>query len=356
MGHALSIGLALALCAGVAINASAPTAALAAEQRYKPPHNRAGQPDLTGNWSNANLTPLTREAGFGLRAIYTAAEVKEREGIQAANVEDSNKPIDNTKPLTGGVVTAHGGVGAVGNEDRQFLDPGSVVMRVHGEARNSLITTPDGQIPARKPGAPPAPRRGHGEIAADRSNGLYDNPEQLAIDERCILGLHRSAGPPIFPNGYYNQNYQIVQGRDAVAINIEMVHDTRIIRLTGGHRTDGLRPYFGDSIGHYEGDTLVVETTNIPEAQHLYGSWQTLKVTERFTRVAKDRLLYQFRVEDPTIWEKPWGGEYEFSTLNGRLMEYACHEGNYGMEGILAGARQQDAAEATAKKTAAAPK
>jgi hypothetical protein len=135
-----------------------------------------------------------------------------------------------------------------------------------------------------------------------------------------------------------------------------MVHDTRIIPLNAKHRTDGMRPLMGDSIGWYEGDTLVVETINFPEIQQFMGSWQNLKVTERFTRVAKDRVLYQFQVEDPTTWDKPWGGEYEFYPLNGTIYEYACHEGNYALPGMLAGARhaeQQAAAAGAPAKPAA---
>jgi hypothetical protein len=113
-----------------------------------------------------------------------------------------------------------------------------------------------------------------------------------------------------------------------------------------------VRPWFGDSIGWYDGDTLVVETTNIPQRQAYMGSWQNLKVIEKFTRVAKDRMLYQFTIDDPTVWDKPWGGEYEFADLHGDLHEYACHEGNYALEGILAGARADEADQA--KKRAAA--
>jgi hypothetical protein len=156
-------------------------------------------------------------------------------------------------------------------------------------------------------------------------------------------------------NGFYNNDYEFVQSRDAVAIVVEMVHDTRVIRLNAAHRTDGLRPWMGDSIGRFEGDTLVVETTNIPRAQAYHGSWRDLKVTERFTRVAPNRLLYQFTVEDPAMWDKPWGGEYEFSPLKGQLYEYACHEGNYALRNMLAGARAKDAKDAAAKAGAGGP-
>jgi hypothetical protein len=122
------------------------------------------------------------------------------------------------------------------------------------------------------------------------------------------------------------------------------VHDYRVVRLNSKHRTDGVRPYMGDSIGWWDGDTLVVETTNVPQAQNFMGSWKDLKVTERFTRVGKQRVLYQFQVEDPSVWDKPWGGEYEFAPMNGVIYEYACHEGNYALPGMLAGARQQEEA------------
>jgi hypothetical protein len=164
----------------------------------------------------------------------------------------------------------------------------------------------------------------------------------------------------MFANGYYNNNYQIVQTPDAVVIQVEMIHDSRIIRLNGKHRTDGVRPWMGDSIGHYEGNTLVVETTNIPQGQAFMGSWKNLKVTERFTRVTPTRVNYKFQVEDPDMWDQPWGGEYNFAPLRGILYEYACHEGNYALPGILAGARaaEKEKADAAggAAKTAASGK
>ena len=155
-------------------------------------------------------------------------------------------------------------------------------------------------------------------------------------------------------NGFYNNNYQIVQTPDFVAITVEMNHDARIVKLNAKHRADGLRPYFGDSIGWWDGDTLVVETTNIPRSQQFAGSWENLKVTERFKRTAADRLYYSFSVEDPTMWEKPWGGEYEFHPLGAPLFEYACHEGNHALPGILSGEREieaEAAREAAAKAT-----
>jgi hypothetical protein len=183
--------------------------------------------------------------------------------------------------------------------------------------------------------------------------GSFDNPESRGVGERCIIGFGRNAGPPMFPNGWYNNNYLIVQGKDEVGIVVEMNHDVRHIRLNARHRTDDVRPWFGDSIGRYEGDTLVVETDHFPQAQAYSGVWKDLKVTERFTRVGKDRLYYRFTVEAPSVWDKPWGGEYEFSPLKGQLYEYACHEGNHALPGILSGARAEERAAAEAKTTPA---
>ena len=143
--------------------------------------------------------------------------------------------------------------------------------------------------------------------------------------------------------GLYNNTYQFVQTKDEVAIDVEMVHDVRIVRLNAtGHLPASVRPWMGDSIGHWEGDTLVVETTNFHPEQVFRGASEHLKVTERFTRVGKDRLHYAFWVEDPTVFAQPWGGEYEFSRITGQVYEYACHEGNYGLVGILQGARDEE--------------
>jgi hypothetical protein len=170
------------------------------------------------------------------------------------------------------------------------------------------------------------------------------------------MGFGRNAGPPMLPNGFYNNDYQILQTPDAVVIEVEMIHDTRIIRLNSHHRTDGVRPWMGDSIGHYDGNTLVVETTNIPKAQDFFGSWKNLKVTEWFTRVSPTRINYRFQVEDPDTWSQPWGGEYDFAPMHGIIYEYACHEGNYALPSILAGARHREQAAASGKAPAASPR
>ena len=346
-GSLLLAGVAAAPITAAAADAKAPAKA---EAPYKTPRNVFGQPDLSGYWSNATLTPMARRPQFKDQLNYTPEQVKEMESNAAAEVEEGNEDTDPNAPAEAPKRDPNANVrpefaaagGDVGGYNRGWLDPGSHVMRVNGEPRTSLITTPNGLPPARKAGAPPAPRFGGG--------GSFDSYESRSLGERCIMSFGRNAGPPMFPNGFYNNNYQIFQTKDAVLIEVEMIHDLRVIPLNAKHRTDGVRPYMGDSIGWWEGDTLVVETTNIPANQHFMGAWKDLKITEKFTRRGKGRLHYQFIVDDPTIWEKPWGGEYEFSPMNGVIYEYACHEGNYALPGILAGARTEEAEKAAAAK------
>jgi hypothetical protein len=372
LGTALSFGAVAAL----AQTPATPAAQRPAAPKYDPtkpyppytaPRLKIGQPDLQGTWSNSTLTKMTRPAGVK-SLVYTEAEVAKLEQDMVQEIEEGNEPTakdapaeyvipKNIKPeyLAGG--------GAVGGYNRFWLDPGNTVMRVNGEPRSSLFTTPNGQAPARKAGAKmaPAPEPAAfikllGPSPVPRG-GAFDNPESRS-SERCIVSFGRNGGPPMFANGFYNNNYQISQSPDAVVIVTEMIHDARIVRLNAKHRTDGLRPYFGDSIGWFDGDTLVVETTNIPQDQQFMGSWKDLKVTERFRRVADDRLYYSFTVEDPTMWDAPWGGEYEFHPVGGPLYEYACHEGNYALHGVLSGARVEDRRKAAAeaeKAKAAAP-
>jgi hypothetical protein len=178
--------------------------------------------------------------------------------------------------------------------------------------------------------------------------GVYgragENPENQTLAERCITSFANHAGPVMLPS-FYNSNYQIVQGRDAVAILVEMIHDVRIVRLNGAHNP--MQAWYGDSIGHFEGDTLVIETTNYNPNGNIFGGSANMVVSERFTRVGPTRLRYEFKVVDPSVWATPWGGEYEFSPSKGPVYEYACHEGNYALPDILAGARHAEAEAAT---------
>jgi len=327
---------------GAALLASltlATTSALA--DGYKAPRNEFGQPDMQGFWTNVTLTSITRDKSLGNQLVYTPEQVAKIEGDARTLEQEGSRPTDPDAPAefehetTVKRAAFESAGGAVGGYNYFWLDPGSRVMRVNGEPRTSILTTKDGQYP--KPdvkGAEPEPRFRFDRQTYAANRASY---ETRSLGERCIIGFGRNGGPPMFANGFYNNNYQFVQAPDHVMILVEMNHDARIIRLNSEHRKDDVRPWFGDSIGWWEGETLVVETTHLPREQAFAGSWKNLKVTERFTRVADNRLHYKFTVEDPTMWKKPWGGEYEMSPLDGEIYEYACHEGNYALPGILRG-------------------
>src|SRR5271170_7376003 len=319
-------------------------AAAAPAGAYKAPLNAYGQPDLEGTWTNATLTVLERPKEYGTRLVMTPEEVKKVEGDDAKMYAADAAPRDpkfKTTDLPHECGKGFSGAGCGYNF--AWIDPGNNVMRVKGEPRTSFITDPaDGRLPPAKPGV----------VVQNPYLHYGENPENQTLAERCLTSFGYSAGPVMLPL-LYNNNYEIAQSKDTVAIVVEMVHDVRIIHVGGKHRTDGERPWMGDSIGWYEGPTLVVETTNFPEATALRGGWKELKVTERFTRVGPSRILYQFTAADPTVWDRPWSGEYEFSPSKGRIFEYACHEGNYALEGILAGMRADESAAQKAKLTGA---
>ena len=362
LGSALSLNSAAAGAATVASARQAPAAdPTIPRPGWAPPKTALGQPDLSGYWTNATITPLMRNAKLTDKATLPAAEARAVEKSWADALAAADQPTD---PNAGAEVSrakagdakllairpefAAAG-GDVGGYNAFWLDPGTHILEVNGQFRTSILTTANGQPPPRKDGASATGRRGGG-----RDN--FDSYESRSLGERCIMGFGRNAGPPMLPNGFYNNDYQILQTPDAVVIEVEMIHDTRIIRLNSHHRTDGVRPWMGDSIGHYDGNTLVVETTNIPKAQDFFGSWKNLKVTEWFTRVSPTRINYRFQVEDPDTWSQPWGGEYDFAPMHGIIYEYACHEGNYALPSILAGARHREQAAASEKAPAASPR
>ncbi len=319
---------------------------------FSPPRFN-GKPDFTGVWNNETLTGITRAPAFGSRLVLTAEETRAIEGANDKLLARANAPTEKgatIKDIEAGDTCSGGRSGAaqVCNYDAAWTAPGEKVMRVNGQPRTSILTTPDGQYPRAKRQETVAERERRaraavgegGASAADAQRGPQnDNPETRGLAERCIIVR---SDPPMF-KGLYNNNHSFQMAPGHVAIVTEMIHDLRDIRLNSTHRTDGVRPWFGDSIGWWEGDTLVVETTNLPESQAYRAAWENLKVIERFTLVSPQRMNYRFEIVDTTMWDKPWGGEYEF-VRGGRMYEYACHEGNYGLANILAGARAEDAA------------
>jgi hypothetical protein len=301
---------------------------------YKLPRNGMDQPDISGLWTNETLTRFERPERYGDRLVLTDDEVATMEGGADKRYHEANLPTD---PNEGAPTYKRvGGYNAfwVGNVNR--------VMRVGGEPRTSLITYPEnGRIPPRKQDAPSKKTDGWHTIFFTPEVGDLTSYETRSAVERCLFWPSQAGA--VLHQGAYNANYQIVQAPDHVMILAETIHDARIIRLNSKHDPASAitRPWMGDSIGWYEGDTLVVETINYSPKQYFHHASDELKVTERFTRVAPDRLHYAFRVEDPLVWDTRWGGEYEFSPSAG-LYEYACHEGNYAMENALTIGRMQD--------------
>jgi hypothetical protein len=320
-------------------------AGAATAQAYKAPRNGFGQPDFSGVWTNASVTQLERPNQVK-SLILTPEQAKAMEAGYARMRTADAAPSDPTE-----------GAPKAGNDPGGYnafwIDPGTKVGQIGGQLRSSWIVEPaDGKLPYS-----PAGRKAFmSEVA--KIQGNFDGPEARQLAERCLLGFGSTAGPPML-NVLYNNTYQIQQSKDAVVIVVEMDHDARIVRLTDRtHPPPDVRKWMGDSVGWWEGDTLVVETTNFNPGESLRPGIPTTiylspdaKVTERFTRISDKQILYAFTVEDPKVYTASWRGEMPLNVTKGPLYEYACHEGNYALPGILRGARQ---AEAKGQKPAAA--
>jgi len=319
-----------------------------------------GHPDFQGVYEIATITPLERPAQFGTRANLTREEAAAMELYEAQRQVKNDAPLsaDRGAPPVGGdtstpksyleVLERFGG-GAVGGYNNFWLAGGTKVITVNGEKRASIVVDPpDGKIPPMKPEA----RRRQAALLVDPSAseasaangrpGAFDGPELRPLAERCLLGFGSTSGPPTLPNYFYNNLKQIVQTPTTIMILVEMVHDVRIIRMNAEHVPPTVRKWMGDSVGHWEGDTLVVDTTNFTNKTQFQGASEQLHVVERFTRVNANTLLYRFTVDDPQTWEKPWSGEYPWNATDEHIYEYACHEGNYSLGDMLRGARAQE--------------
>jgi hypothetical protein len=341
---------------------------------YSPPRMPDGRPDLQGTYDLATLTPLERPNG--MNSALSREEVAKLEGTAAALLALGARPStgDRAAPPKGGD-GSRGAAGNVGGYNSFWLDPGSTFTIVNGEARTSIVVDPpDGKLPALTPaarqrlGAMLARPSAENDPGLDPTPGAYDDPERRPLGERCLLGFGSAAGPPALPNYFYNNLRKIVQTPDRIVILNEMVHDVRVIRMNAQHLPSHIRKWAGDSIGRWEGDTLVVDTTNFnadqiryvvaaapgrtlmmvesigaTEQNRLNGPGKDLHVIERFTRVADNALLYRFTIEDPGTWERPWTGEFTWPATDQPIYEYACHEANYALENILRGARRREA-------------
>jgi hypothetical protein len=306
----------------------------AAGAEYQVPRTSFGDPDLQGIWTNATITTLERPDGVENLVLTDK---------QAAVLEDRRKAFYESYEASGqGEGTPEAGADP-GGYNTVWMDEGELLARVDGEIRSSIVVEPaDGRIPYRLL-ARLEMLRYFGRFLS------YDGPEVRPLGERCMVGFGSTGGPPMLPV-LYNNNYQIVQSPGHLMILVEMNHDARIVRLGGEHPPSQVRKWLGDSIGHWDGDTLVVETTNFHPDQsfraalkHILLSSPNLTVTERFTRVAHDQIRYEFTMDDPTVYARPWRGELPLRASAGPVYEYACHEGNYALEGILRGARLDEA-------------
>ena len=330
-----------------------------------------GHPDLTGTYDVATMTPVERPSGVKSLTL-TKEEAMALEIYEAERQKKNDEPLaaDRKAPPVGGETTTgksyfefleRAGGGVVGGYNNFWLAGGTQLIVVDGQKRSSLVMDPpDGKIPAMKPDARARNQRfaAGGAVAPDASEsaaagppGAFDGPELRPLAERCLLGFGNTSGPPTLPNYFYNNLKQIVQTKDTVILLNEMVHDARVVRINAEHAPPTIRKWMGDSVGHWDGDTLVVDTTNFTTKTRYNGSGDQLHVVERFTRTDANTILYRFTVEDPTTWERSWTGEYPWRTTDEKLYEYACHEGNYSLGGMLRGARQKEADDAAAKKT-----
>jgi hypothetical protein len=303
------------LACGLLVSGPAYSQVPAKEKATKQWRTPWGDPDLQGSWSNATTTPLERPAKYAGREFMTAEE-------RAA--QDKQTEIGRDKRAAPGTPEDVAGAYNAG-----WWEWG------HTDGRTSLIyDPPDGRIPAL---TPEGQKRKGLRNESVRTNGPYYGPEDLDYYTRCII----RAPLPRLSSGYDN-NYEIVQTPGAVAILQEMIHETRIIPLDGRPHVDGsVRQWLGDARGHWEGNTLVVETTNFNERRGFEGATENMQLVERWTRVAEDRIDYRFTVSDPATWTKPWSAAIPWSK-GGTPYEYACHEDNFGLYGILAGARADE--------------
>jgi hypothetical protein len=307
-------------------------------QTWTVPRTADGQPDLQGVWDFRTITPLERPVALATKEFFT-----DEEAATFEKEENQRQDRDQIDPEVGGLNYPAGGVVPY---NEFWYDRGNKIV---GTRRTSLIVDPpNGRLPAMTPdGQKRAALRAAEQRETQLGRPHADSWEDRPLQERCIVGLN--AGPPMTP-GAYNNNFQMFQTPEHVVILNEMVHDARVIPLDG--RPHGRLPQWkGDSRGHWEGNTLVVDTTNFKRETSLPNSSANTHLVERFTRTDANTLLYEFTVEDPTMWTRPWTAVVPMRRSGDPIYEYACHEGNYAMVGILAGARAAEkAAEEAAKK------
>lgn len=329
------LGLGLAASAVISFSALA-------QDDYTVPRTWDGVPDLQGVWRNATVTPLERPEELGTQRAYTREEAAVLERAAQQEVEEDNEPLDPNRPPPPATALP-----PVGNYDLFWTDRGMFLPSINGEYRTSIIIEPEnGRFPAYKP-------EFLAKRAEERANGPdpFDGPEGRGVGERCLLSFGSHSGPPMLPV-MYNSHYEIFQSPGYVVILAEMVHDARIIKIVDDHAATAavMEKWMGDSIGRWEGDTLVVETRHFNPDQNYRGASENLTVIEKFRRDNEHKIIYSFTVEDPSVFESSFTGELALTSFDEPIYEYACHEGNYALAGTLAGARlaEEETRQATA--------
>jgi len=344
------------------------------------PRTPEGKPDFSGMYDITTLTPVSRPAAYGTRKSLTEQEARaqakamEDKAVEFNKASDPNRaapPKGGARPagVTGAPEAFEGAAGNVGGYNQVWVDFGNQAFKLEGQYRTSIIVDPpNGNVPPMTPEAMKRaatsnralyaefgrPNRGDAWwIKEGVSPGPYDDPEMRPLAERCIVSFGQSAMTPALPNYFYNNLKQIVQTKNTVVIFNEMIHDARIVRMNAKHDPPEIRKWGGDSVGHWEGEVLVIDTTNFRDESVLQGADRNLHVIEKFSRIDGKTLLYQFTIDDPTVWTKTWSGEMPWAATDGRIYEYACHEGNYSFGNILRGARLL---EAEAMKQSGPPK
>jgi hypothetical protein len=318
MNRRITLTFLLAALVAVAVLVPAPLSAQTANavKNWTPPKTADGVPDLQGVYSTATTVPLERPRNLGSKEFYTAEELAQR--TKAAEAQAAARANQAADPNI-----VHYDLGQYGLNQRVTAESN----------RTSQIVGPEGVVP---PILPQAQERVNAKQAAARGHN-FDDAQHRGLSERCILWPNEA--PPMLSPGY-NSDLQIVQGPGYVAILQEMIHDTRVIPTdNSSHLPSNIRVWTGDSRGHWEGNTLVIDTTNFTNLTAFRNSSENLHVIERLTRTSGDTILYQFTVDDPTTWAKPWSGEVTWEKINSPIYEYACQEGNYGLPNILSGAR-----------------
>ena len=302
-------------------------------QNYEVPQTEWGVPDLQAVWKHSSIIPFERPRELGDKRFYTEEEALEIEQAEQQRFDEDNEPLDPNRPPP---VIAES-LPPIGNYDLFWREDAQFIPTINGEMRTSaIIDPPNGRMPETLPGVMNQLRELRTNLP-DRNDG----PEGRGLGERCLVGFGPTSGPVMMPV-IYNSNHQIVQSPGYVTIVTEMVHDARIIKITNDRNpaAKSQKKWLGDSIGHWEGDTLIVETKYFNDWHRLRGfPVGNLTLTETFRREADNKLIYGFKVNDPNIFASEFSGEFPLSRLDGNLYEYACHEGNHGMVGILAGAR-----------------